>query len=306
MKKNLSTAIVLPLLIGIFLSVQTVKSQEMNVKVSINADKISGTNKQVFKTLENLLTEFLNTQKWSGTTFSTQERIDCTFNIIINQQSDESNFNAELQITAQRPVYNATYTSNLFNYRDPQWDFSYIEGMPVEYQENRLESNLIAVLSFYSYLILGLDFDSFAPLGGSAYFRAAQQIATEAQSNVTWTGWAPFEKSNSRHGIISAFTDEGLNAYRTLWYTYHRKGLDEMVANADRGRTTILQALPALKEVREARPGTILLQLFSDCKLDEVVNIYSKASSQEKNAGYELLTNLFPTRSNQLEAIKRN
>jgi hypothetical protein len=287
------------------LFVQSAASQELNAKLTVNSDKIAGTNKQVFKTLENLLTEFLNTQKWGGATFATGERIDCSFNIIINKQSDESNFNAELQITAQRPVYNAGYTSNLFNYRDPQWDFSYIEGMPVEYRENQLESNLVAVLAFYSYLIIGLDFDSFAPLGGNPYFRAAQQIAVDAQSQISWTGWAPFEKANSRHGIITALTDEGLNMYRNFWYTYHRKGLDEMVANPDRGRTTIVNALASLREVVDARPGTILLQLFADCKLDEVIGIYSKAGAREKNEGYDLLRSLFPTLSSRLEAIKK-
>ncbi|MDR2627846.1 MAG: DUF4835 family protein [Dysgonamonadaceae bacterium] len=291
--------------LGLCLAAQTAASQELNAKVTVNSDKITGTNKQVFKTLENLLAEFLNTQKWTAATFATTERIDCTFNVIINQQSDETNFNAELQITARRPVYNSTYTTNLFNYRDPQWDFSYIEGSPIEYRENRLENNLVAVLSFYAYVILGFDFDSFAPLGGSACFRAALQIATEAQSQISWTGWTPFEKPNSRHGIISALTDEGLNIYRNFWYTYHRRGLDEMSANPDRGRTTIINALPALKEAREARPGTILLQLFSDCKIDELTGIYSKATAQEKAGGYELLTALFPTMSNRLDAIKK-
>jgi hypothetical protein len=302
MKKKLLAGI---LLAGLAFPAQTVESQELNAKVTINSDKITGTNKQVFKTLENLLAEFLNTRKWTGAAFATSERIDCTFNVIINQQSDETNFNAELQITAQRPVYNATYTTSLFNYRDPQWDFSYIEGSSIEYQENRVDNNLVAVLAFYTYIILGLDFDSFAPLGGNSCFRSAQQIATEAQSQMSWTGWTPFEKANSRHGIISSLTDEGLNIYRNFWYTYHRKGLDEMAANADRGRTTIINALPALKEAREARPGNILLQLFSDCKIEELTGLYSKASAQEKAGGYDLLTSLFPTLSNRLEAIKK-
>ncbi len=291
-------------IIFLFVSGNIVKAQELNARVTVNSDKITGTNKQVFTTLESTLNEFLNTRKWTQATFAMNERIECTFNLIINQQSDESIFAAELQISARRPVYNSSYSTSTFNFRDPQFDFNYLENTPIEYVENRLESNLTATLAFYVYIILGLDFDSFSPMGGNPYFRVAQQIAAEAQSG-GWTGWTPFEKSNSRHGLITALTDEGLKNFREYWYTYHRKGLDEMAANADRGRTNIINGLPVLKEVRDARPTTILIQMFADTKLDELVNIYSKASTQEKNDGYELLRSLFPTMSSRLEPMKK-
>lgn len=286
------------------LSLTTAYAQEINAKVSVNADKIQGTNKQVFTTLQTALNEFLNTHKWSQATFSNQERIECTFNIIVNQQSQETSFSAELQITSRRPVFNASYITNMFNFRDQQLDFEYVEHSPIEFVENQMESNLVTTLAFYVYVILGLDFDSFAPLGGNPYFRVAQQIASSAQS-YNWSGWAPFESTNSRHGIITALTDEGLKDYRTFWYTYHRKGLDEMAANADRGRTTIIEALPALKQVQDARPNSVLLQLFADSKIDELVNIYSKANTQEKQAGYELLNRLYPTLSDKLAPLKK-
>ncbi len=289
----------------LFIMANDTKSQELNAKVNINSDKITGTNKQVFNTLQMALTEFLNTRKWTSATFNVNERIDCNFNIVINQQSDESIFAAELQISARRPVFNSTYTTSTFNFRDVQFDFNYVENTSIEFSETRLENNLTATIAFYVYVILGLDFDSFSPMGGSPYFRIAQQIVSEAQSYATWTGWTAFEKSNNRHGIISAFTDESLSGFRNLWYVYHRKGLDEMAANADRGRTTIINALPVLKEIREIRPTSILLQFFADTKLDEVVNIYSKASSQEKKEGYELLSNLYPTMSERLAPMKK-
>ncbi len=301
MKKNLWIGIILCLL----LFVKEGYAQELNAKVNINSDKITGTNKQVFTTLQTALMEFINSRSWTNTTFATNERIECTFNIIINKQADEVNFSAELQVSALRPVYNSTYVTNLLNYRDTQLEFSYVEGTPIEYVETNLQSNLVATLVFYIYVILGLDFDSFSPLGGDPYFIEAQQIASQAQSYGTFSGWTPFEKPNSRHGIISSLTDEALKDYRTFWYTYHRKGLDEMSANADRGRTTIINALSVLKTVREARPGTILLQMFADSKLSEVVKIYSKASSQEKKEGYDLLNSLYPTMTNTLEPMKK-
>jgi hypothetical protein len=289
---------------GLMMSIVQVQAQELNAKVTVNADKITSTNKQLFSTLETSLNEFLNTTKWTQATFGSSERIECSFNIIINTQSEEINFQAELQVVARRPVYNSSYVTNLLNFRDQQLDFTYIENTPIEFIETRLESNLVATLAFYAYVIIGLDSDSFAPMGGSPYFRAAQQLANDAQS-YSWTGWAPFEKSNNRHGVITALTDEGLKDYRSFWYTYHRKGLDEMAANADRGRTTILSGLPALKQTQDTRPGTVLLQMFADSKLDELANIYTKANSQEKKEGYDLLSNLFPTMSDRLATLKK-
>lgn len=288
----------------VWLHPSTAMAQELNAKVTVNSDKITGTNKQVFTTLETALNEFINTKKWTSATYSNNERIECTFNLIINQQSNETNFTSELQITARRPVYNASYITNILNFRDQDLEFEYLEHTPIEFVESRLESNLVATLAFYAYLIIGLDSDSFAPMGGSPYLRQAQQIANDAQS-YNWAGWKPFDRSNNRHGIITALTDESLKDYRNFWYIYHRKGLDEMAANADRGRTNIIEALPALKQVNEVRPNSVLLQMFSDSKIDELVNIYAKANAQEKKEGYELLNRLYPSLSDRLAPLKK-
>ena len=146
---------------------------------------------------------------------------------------------------------------------------------------------------FYIYVILGIDFDGFSPKGGSVFFQQAQQILTLAQSEPSWNGWKAFENDRNRHALITALTENQSEGYRQFWYDYYRKGLDEMVANADRGRTNILEALPALTALKSARPNSILLQVFSDTKLDELVAIYSKATTQEKQTSYKTLSNLF-------------
>ena len=175
----------------------------------------------------------------------------------------------------------------------------------LEYTENTLSSNLTATIVYYIYIILGLDFDSFSPLGGKTYFDQAQQIVNIAQSQGTWNGWRAFEKDDNRHGLITALTDNTSEIFRNLWYTYHRKGLDEMAGNPDRGRMTIIEALPALQEIKSTRPTSVILRLFADAKLDEIVSIYSKATTQEKQEGYELLFNLYPTESTRLESLKK-
>ena len=279
-------------------------AQELNARITVNGDKIANANKSVFTTLQNALTEFINNRKWTDATFAVNERIDCSMTIIVNEMV-ESSFKGEIQVQARRPVYNSSYTTTLLNFRDQQFDFEYMEGEPLEYQENMLTGNLTATVVFYIYIILGLDFDSFSPLGGTAYIQQAQQIVSLAQSQ-SWSGWKAFDSNRNRHAVATALQDNASEAFRNLWYTYHRKGLDEMAANPDRGRTTIIEALPALQEVKKARPTSVLLQMFSDAKLDEIVLIYSKATTQEKQSGYKLLQEIYPTETTKLEALQKN
>jgi hypothetical protein len=280
------------------------EAQEINARITINSDKIQGS-KQVYTTLQSALTEFVNNRKWTDATFATNEKIDCSMTIIINEQN-ESNFKAEMQIQARRPVYNSGYTTTMLNFQDRQLDFEYVEFAPLEYTDNNIpQSNLTATVVYYIYLILGFDFDSFAPKGGTTFFQQAQQIVNLAQSEPGWNGWKAFESDRNRHAVITALTENAADGFREMWYNYHRKGLDEMAANADRGRTTILAALPALEQLKSARPASVLLQMFADAKLDEVVAIYSKANSQEKQEGYKMLSNLYPTATTRLEALKK-
>lgn len=277
---------------------------ELNARITINSDKVQGSDKQVFTTLQEALMEFVNNRRWTDATFGINERIDCSFTIIINEQTDNS-FTGEIQVQASRPVYNSSYTTNLFNFRDTELNFEYTQFEPLEYTENTLNSNLTATIVYYIYIILGLDFDSFSPLGGRTYFDRAQQIVNLAQSQGSWNGWRAFEKDDNRHGLITALTDNTSETFRNFWYTYHRKGLDEMAGNPDRGRTTIIEALPALQEVKSVRPTSVLLRLFSDSKLDELVLIYSKATTQEKQAGYKMLLGLYPTAGSRLESLQK-
>jgi hypothetical protein len=280
------------------------QSSELNARLTINSDKIQGTNKQVFTTLQTALNEFINNRKWSNATFAVNERIECSFTIILNEMTDNQ-FKGELQIQARRPVYNSSYSTAICNFRDIQFSFEYTEFEPLEYTENVLNSNLTATIVFYIYTILGLDFDSFAPKGGTPFLQQAQQIVALAQSQTSWAGWKAFDNERNRHALATALTENSGEGFRQFWYDYHRKGLDEMAANPDRGRSNIIAALPALNTLKSARPNSVLLQLFADAKLDELVAIYSKATTQEKQDGYKNLSNLYPAETVRLDAIKK-
>ena len=280
------------------------QNSEINARVEINSSMVQGTYTQVYTTLQTALNAFINNKKWTNATFAMNERIDCSFTIILSEVTDNT-FKGEIQVQARRPVYNSNYTTTLFNFRDTQFDFEYTEFEPLEYVENVLTGNLTATIVFYIYTILGIDFDSFSPKGGAPFLQQAQQIVTLAQAQMGWTGWRAFDNDRNRHALITALTENNGEIFRQFWYDYHRRGLDEMAANADRGRTNIITALPALTKLKNARPASILLQLFSDAKLDELIAIYSKATTQEKQEGFKELSNLYPASSNRLEAIKR-
>lgn len=281
------------------------EAQELNARITINSDKIQSTNKQVFTTLQTALNDFVNNRKWTDATFAVNERIDCTMTLILTEMVSDNSYKGEIQIQARRPVYNSSYTTTLFNFRDTELTFDYTEFEPLEYTENTLNNNLIATVVYYIYTILGLDFDSFAPKGGSAFLQQAQQIVSLAQAQPSWTGWKAFENDRNRHALATALSDNTSDLFREMWYNYHRKGLDEMAANADRGRTTIIGLLPVLEQIKSARPTSPLIQLFADTKLDEIVLIYSKGTAQEKQEGYKMLSNLYPALTTRMESLKK-
>lgn len=280
------------------------EAQELNARITVNGEKVAVANKQIFTTLQNALTEFVNNRRWTDATFAVNEKIDCNMTIIVNEM-DETTFKSEIQVQARRPVYNSSYTTTLLNFRDQELEFEYTEGETLDYNSNTLTNNLTAAVVFYVYLILGLDFDSFALQGGNTYIQQAQQIVNLAQSEMSWTGWKAFDSNRNRHAVVTALQDNASEAFRQMWYTYHMKGLDEMAANADRGRTTIIEAISALQTVKQARPTSVLLQMFSDAKLDELIAIYSKATSQERQEGYKLLMDIYPAQSTRLEELKK-
>lgn len=291
-------------LLLVFLSVyQWVESQELNCRVQINTEQIQGTNKQVYNTLQTALTEFMNNRKWTTAQFSPIEKIDCSFVITVKEESSANRFKAELQVQSKRPVFNSVYATTLLNFRDISFDFNYVEFDPLQLSDNKFEGNLTAVMAFYANIILGMDFDSFSPLGGTPFYTRAEQIMNLAQSNME-TGWAAFDSPKNRPAIVAAFLDEGLKDFRLMLYQYHRQGLDQMSLNADKGRATIADALTKLKTVYDARPTTVLLTIFSDAKIDELNDLFSKGLPNEKESVYKLLSDIFPAQTNRYESIR--
>ena len=286
----------------LFLISETSFGQELNCSVEINADKINGTDKNVFTTLQSAITEYMNNNQWGNAQFMVNEKIDCKL-FFTMASIDGTKMSGTLQVQSTRPVYNSSYTTTLINFKDNSIEFDYQENEPLVFSENSMESNLTAILNFYAYLILAVDFDSFSPNGGDYYCEKASNVVTMAQSSGE-KGWKAFEDNKNRSAVLSAFTDNSTKAIRTLLYDYHRKGLDEMVLSPEKGKSVITKSLNILKQIYDVSPMSVALSMFKDAKLDELVNIYSKSNQTEKQSVYELLYPLYPTERERLDKIK--
>lgn len=277
-------------------------AQELNCQVEVNSDQIQGTNKSVFETLQQSITEYFNTTRWTNTQFSPNEKIECRFFLTVKEYANDR-IKGDIQVQLSRPVYNSTYTTTLLNFKDNKVEFDYKEGDPIIYNENVSDNNLTSLLNFYAYLFLALDFDSFSLNGGQPYFDKAANVVQMAQSSGE-VGWRAFEDNKNRSAVLSVYTDNNTAAIRRMNYDYYRNGLDEMVTSPDKGRAAIHEAIKTMGKIYDVAPMSVALSMFRDAKLDELVNLYSKAPQTQREEAYEMLQKLFPTETERLNKIK--
>ena len=281
------------------------QAQELEAKVVVNHSKIQGTNTSVFTTLQEAMTEFINTRKWTNAQYTQRERIACSFNLIVNEYSDDGRFGCNLMVQANRPVYNASYNTTVFNFNDNAVDFNYIEHDKLEFSDEIIDNNLTAVLAYYAYLIIGLDMETFALKGGTEILQKAENVVNNAQM-MSEDGWKAFGDSKNRHALVNDYMNGALEPYRQLVYDYHRKGLDEMAQNAERGRSNITVALALLEKAKQDKPMSVLPQLFTEIKRDELLNIYSKGTTKEREEVIRILSLVNPSLISDWEKIKEN
>jgi len=283
----------------------SLNAQELDATVTVNAEQIEASFRERLETMRSDLQEFVNGMQWTQAQFSTIEKIKCTFAFTISEMTDDNSFKGSLTVQSRRPVYNSSYNTNTLNWQDNQLSFEYTEGQNFNFNEFNLDNELIATVAYYVYLILGIDFDSFSLRGGEQYLQKAESIVSQMQSSDS-KAWQAFADKSNRHAIISALLDESQSTYRTLWYNYHRLGLDQMSQSMDKGRAQVTIACQDLSKVRQASSLTPLLSLFISSKLDELINVYSKAPRNEKDEVFKVLNEEFPTYHDRLREIKEN
>lgn len=280
-------------------------SQELNCAVSINATQIQTSDAGIFKDMENAIEQFMNGRKWSSDTYKTHEKIVCNFLITITKMPAIGSFSASVQVQSARPVYNSSYTSLLFNFADREWEFEYIESMPLEYNDNTFTGNLTSMLAYYAYLIIGLDYDSFSELGGSPYFQKALSVVNNAQQS-NLPGWQAIGSNRNRYWMAENLNNPQMTDLRKAIYNYHRRGLDTFETNPDESRQVILNGLREIKKVRDVNPNSILVVSFFDAKGKELANIFSDGNIQVRRQAYDIVTAIDPSNRTTYEKMIQN
>ena len=278
-------------------------AQELRCNVQILSSQIQGTNKQVFETLQEDVYEFMNNRIWTEDNFANQERIECK--ILINLQSHSGDqFSGSMTVSSRRPVYNSSYNTTLFSYKDNDVQFRYLENEPLEFDINNFKSNLTSILAYYAYIFIGMDYDSFELNGGTPYFQRAQQIVSNAQ-NARGPGWKAYESRRNRYWLVENILNNEYEKVRQFIYRYHRQGLDKMHDNVSQARSEISESLELLQEVHREEPDPYMFfkKLIIEAKSSEFVNIYSESPVSESERIYKILAEIDPSQSERYKQI---
>lgn len=290
----------------LFAATAAAAGQELMCNVQVTAQRIQGSNRQVFQTMQRDIYEFMNNMVWTNHVYSYSERIDCNIMINLTEQLSADEFRGTLQVQLRRPVYNTTYNSTILNFVDNNIQFRYVEFQPLEFDPNTHRSNLVSLLAYYAYMILGFDYDTYSPEGGTEYFQMAEKIVTNAQT-APESGWKPYDgsRNRNRYWLVKNVLDRQYQMVRLFVYEYHFRGLDPMESKINESRTAIVESLRLLQQVYRTRPDPFMyyLQVVLEAKTDELINIYSRAFPEEKSRVVQILTEIDPANKSKYEKI---
>lgn len=301
--KNFSVSSLL--LFAILLITAPLAAQELNCSVTINSTKIQTSDRNVFRDMKTAFEQFMNTRKWTNDNYKPYEKIKCNMLIVINEMPSPGNFTATVQVQSARPVFNTNYSSLVFNFADREWEFEYIESLPMEYNDNTYTTNLTSMLAVYAYLMIGVDYDSFSELGGTPYFQKALQVVNNAQS-ANRTGWQSLGSNRNRYWIVENYNNNQMTDVRKALYAYHRLALDTFDQDPDKSRTIILKALKDIKKIRDLNPSGILVISFFDAKTKEITNLFSTGNIQIRREVYDIMTAVDPSNQSNYQKIIQN
>ena len=282
--------------------------QELDARVTINHQQVQGTNTSVFEALEKSLTDLLNDRQWTQYQFNRNERIQCTFAINVKKYDESTGqMNASLTVQSTRPVYNSNYTSTVFSIVDNEFTFEFQPFDQLEFRPDVIDKDLTALIAYYAYIIIGMDLDTMSPEGGTEILQLAKTVCNNAQGlTLSAKGWKPFESEKNRYAIINDYLDSGMAPFRALQYKYYREGLDTMAENVDRGRTAVTEAIEMLKTAKDNKPMSMLPQIWTEYKRDELVGIYQgKGTTKEKESVSTILSSINASQNVHWNKIKK-
>jgi hypothetical protein len=290
----------------IFSSIGYSYSQELNCQVTVISPSLqtSAAEKQVFEELQLSVLEFMNNTRWTNDVIGDNEKIECIIQININEQLSAEDFGGDIQISASRPVYNSSYSTSIFNFKDADFKFKYQRGSPIRFSIDVHRTNLSSVLAFYAYMILGYDYDTFSMEGGSQYFNKAQQIVNNAQ-NTAEPGWKASESTKNRFAIVDNALQNVFKPLREAYSKYHRDGFDVMSQDVAKGRTAVYESLVLIEQVHKLRPASINAQIFFTAKRQEIINLFKGGTPEEKAVVIKLLKKLDGANASKYEDINK-
>ncbi|MCX2496348.1 DUF4835 family protein [Pedobacter sp. PF22-3] len=280
------------------------QAQELNARVTLLAPQVSNISKPTLDALQKTIRDFLNNNKFSNESYKAQERIDCSFVITINSWDGGSGYTAEAQIQSSRPVFNSSYNSTLLNMSDKNFDFNFNDGSTIDFSDQNYISNISALLTYYAYTIIGMDKDSFSKMGGTPFYKKAQNIINLAQASGN-TGWRAADGLRNRFWFNENVLNPIFAELRNFIYSYHLSGLDQLTDN-DKGLTQIVAALPALQQMDKQKLGSIFPNVYFAAKAEEVTNVLSKLNGQERMKAYNMLAEIDPANIGKYEGLKKN
>lgn len=286
----------------LLLFVGITQAQQLNCSVQVNSDKIASTNNQIFKNLKTSITDFVNKTDWTGEEYKSNEKIECSMVIIINTY-DSNQFTASIQVQSSRPIFNSSYASPVFNFNDNDFNFRYIEFENLQFNPSTFDSNLVSVLAYYSYMILGFDADTYALKGGDKNFEVAQQIMTVAQQS-GYKGWSQSDNNQNRYYLVSDVLSGTFDPYREALYQYHREGLDTMNTDLKAAKEKVMASIGTLSKIYSVRPNAFLTRVFFDAKADELVSILSGGPKIPVSETVDTLNKLSPLNVSKWSSIK--
>lgn len=279
-------------------------SQELNCKITVSSQQIQGVSKEVFQDMQKDLYEFVNNTKWTNNIFSNEERIECTIFIIISEAVSVDEFKGTIQIQANRPVFNTGYNTMTFKFKDNNFHVHYSQFQPLRFDENGQNSDLVSVMAYYIYMILGFDYDTFSLYGGTPYFLIAEKIVNNSQNNQE-KGWKAYESQKNRYWLVENELDKKYQPLREYMYKYHRLGLDIMSEKIPEGRTVIAENLTLVQKAYREQPGNFTIKLFFDAKADELINIFKESFADEQSRVINILKEVDPANSSNYDNIRK-
>ncbi|MCB0624896.1 MAG: DUF4835 family protein [Saprospiraceae bacterium] len=281
-------------------------AQELDVKVTINTPTLQQADPKVFEELKAAIERFMNNQRWTNDAYQTSERIKVSIVLTVSEEYSATAFGGDLAIQAVRPVYGSTYETPLLSHLDRDVTFGYEQYQPIEYSQNSFNDNLSSILSFYAFIVLGMDYDSFSPFGGEPYFQQAQEVINTIPSSVAAAnpGWQSLDGNRNRYWIVENLLSPRVRPYRQAIYDYHRQALDIMGTDVASGRTIMVNALEQLNKVNQSYPNSMIIQMFVNAKSNEIVEIFKQGNPQEKNQVIQFMTKMDAANASKYKSIR--